>query len=482
MKDERRDTMKKNTKFKMIALLLILIIIILLVPVGISMGKKLMSPIQLMETNPVIEINNKFHARKNIESVKGMEIKDVKIDDSKLNTKKLGTYPVIYHIGEKEKSIEVEVVDTKAPILKTQNIKLCENYEIKPELLVKNINDATKVKLSLKEEYILKKGKTVDVIIVAKDEAGNITEKKAKIKVLAADKKAPTIKELSGLSVVVDNKVDLMEGIEIKDNYDTNPKVTINDKNLNLSKPGEYKVSYTVSDLAGNKKTFKRNVRVTKEYPAYIPETNEKILYLTFDDGPSSNTKKIIDILERYNAKATFFVTGTRPEYNYLIKEAYEKGHTIALHTYSHDYATLYASKEAYFEDLYRVGNMVKKLTGEFPRFIRFPGGASNTISANYVPGLMTTLTNELIQRGFQYYDWNADSTDASGNNVPVSQIIANATAYENNNLNILFHDTDAKDTTVEALPAIIEHYQSKGYKIKGINNRSFTPHHQVNN
>ena len=87
----------------------------------------------------------------------------------------------------------------------------------------------------------------------------------------------------------------------------------------------------------------------------------KKVVYLTFDDGPSENTKKIMDILAKYDAKATFFVTGRNQDYNYLIKDAYNAGHTIALHTYSHEYSTVYASVDAYFDDLNKVGQMVKK-------------------------------------------------------------------------------------------------------------------------
>ena len=211
-------------------------------------------------------------------------------------------------------------------------------------------------------------------------------------------------------------------------------------------------------------------------------QTSDKIVYLTFDDGPSANTQKILDILDVYGAKATFFVTGNNKPYNHLIKTAHDKGHTIALHTYSHDYKTVYASPEAYFDDLTKVGNMVKDIIGFVPKYVRFPGGSSNTVSRKYCPGIMTVLSRELINRGYQYYDWNGDSTDASGNNVPVSKLIANATSSKANNINILFHDTAAKSTTVQALPAIIENYKARGYRFEAITDSSFVPHQGINN
>ena len=130
------------------------------------------------------------------------------------------------------------------------------------------------------------------------------------------------------------------------------------------------------------------------------------------------------------------------------------------------------------FDDLNKVGEMVKKEIGFVPRFIRFPGGASNTVSRKYCPGIMSTLVKEVKARGYQYYDWNADSTDASGNHVAVSKLVANGTSSRANNINLLCHDTDAKSTTVEALPAIITHYQQLGYQFKGIDEDSFNVNH----
>ena len=89
---------------------------------------------------------------------------------------------------------------------------------------------------------------------------------------------------------------------------------------------------------------------------------------------------------------------------------------------------------------------------------------------------------DEVVEKGYQYYDWNGDSTDASGNNVAVSKLIANATSSKANNINILFHDTAAKSTTVQALPAIIENYKARGYRFEAITDSSFVPHQGINN
>lgn len=109
-------------------------------------------------------------------------------------------------------------------------------------------------------------------------------------------------------------------------------------------------------------------------------------------------------------------------------------------------------------------------------------GGSSNTVSRHYSAGIMSRLTRMVQEKGYQYYDWNVSSGDASGNNVPTARLIANATASRNNQIMILFHDTAAKNTTVEALPKVIEHYQSLGYTFKGIDDTTFTPHQRVLN
>ena len=125
---------------------------------------------------------------------------------------------------------------------------------------------------------------------------------------------------------------------------------------------------------------------------------------------------------------------------------------------------------------------MVKNEIGFVPHYIRFPGGSSNTISRKYCQGIMSTLTKEVIEKGYQYYDWNGDSTDASGNHVAVDKLIRNGTLCHDNNVMILSHDTQAKDSTVQALPAIIEHYRNLGYTFKGIDDTTYTPQQGVNN
>ena len=209
--------------------------------------------------------------------------------------------------------------------------------------------------------------------------------------------------------------------------------------------------------------------------------TDEKVIYLTIDDGPSENTEKVLDILDRYGCKATFFVIGQDPSYFPMIKEAYDRGHTIGLHSYSHEYDIVYESESAYFEDLDAIAAVVEEQIGYVPCFIRFPGGSSNSVSANYCEGIMGALVNDVQLRGYQYYDW--DMSVGDGSEHTAEEIAGYGTEeLDQNNIVLLCHDSAAKGTTVEALPEIIEHWQGLGYTFKAIDRTTYVPHHTVNN
>lgn len=207
----------------------------------------------------------------------------------------------------------------------------------------------------------------------------------------------------------------------------------------------------------------------------------EKIVYLTFDDGPSKNTQRVLDILDQYGAKATFFVVGHDPDHYDMIKKAYDDGNTIGLHSFTHDYAQVYSSEDAYFNDLDQIAQVVNDQIGYVPYLVRFPGGSSNTISEKYCSGIMDVLVNDVPARGYQYYDWNASSGD--GAVCSTDQVIQSSCAYDSYpNIILLCHDAATKDTTVEALPKIIEHYQALGYQFQAIDRTTMVPHHKVAN
>jgi len=215
--------------------------------------------------------------------------------------------------------------------------------------------------------------------------------------------------------------------------------------------------------------------------PSNVEAADKKVIYLTFDDGPSNMTPKILKVLKKYNVKATFFVIGTRPKYHKYITEAYKQGHCIGAHSYSHKYS-IYKSQKTYYKDLGKIEKIIKAKTGRTTRVIRFPGGSSNTISRKYKKHIMTKLTKSVQNKGYRYYDWNVDSTDASGNNVKVKQIIKRSKS-KRKTICLLMHDASTKKTTVKALPKVIKYYKKKGYTFKTLDQagaKSF--HHHVNN
>lgn len=206
-----------------------------------------------------------------------------------------------------------------------------------------------------------------------------------------------------------------------------------------------------------------------------------KTIWLTFDDGPSANTEKVLDILDRYGVKATFFVTNEEPQYASMIKEAYDRGNTIGLHSYTHEYS-IYASEDSFFNDLDQIGAVVKDQIGYVPCFIRFPGGASNTVSAKYCRGIMTKLTQDVQARGYQYFDWNISCGDGAAGHT-ADELAAYATDdADYSNVMLLMHDSAGHEATVDALPAIIEHYQQEGYTFKAIDRTALASHQKVNN
>lgn len=177
-------------------------------------------------------------------------------------------------------------------------------------------------------------------------------------------------------------------------------------------------------------------------------------VYLTFDDGPSANTDQILDILDEYGVKATFFVVG-KEGYNDQYRRIVEEGHTIGMHSYSHVYRDIYESVEAYGQDLEKLHTYLYELTGVDSRIVRLPGGSSNTVSKDKIQDIIAYLG----QQGMTYYDWNVSSGDAASGYVSAQQIADNVLNHvsEHHTSIVLMHDASGKNTTVEALPIILE-------------------------
>ena len=194
------------------------------------------------------------------------------------------------------------------------------------------------------------------------------------------------------------------------------------------------------------------------EFPEEEVEAAHKV-YLTFDDGPSANTEKILEILDRYDIKATFFVVGTACENDEeALKKIVEAGHTLGMHSCNHKYSQLYASVESFGEDLKRQQDYLYEVTGVKSTVYRFPGGSSNKVSDIAMKEFAQYLDSQYIR----FFDWNISSGDGGSYLFPAETIIENCTSNVSNYSTsvILMHDSAGKSTTLEALPTIIEKIQ----------------------
>ena len=210
-----------------------------------------------------------------------------------------------------------------------------------------------------------------------------------------------------------------------------------------------------------------------------IVDAKGKTVYLTFDDGPSIYTKEILDTLDKYGVKATFFVVNGKQ--NHLMKEIVNRGHQIGLHTYTHRYDILYKSEQAYYDDLNKINEVVKNETGVETKLIRFPGGSSNAISKKYSKGLMTKLTASVVENGYYYYDWNCTNGDAEGAKTVTDQLrYCSKFPRSANEIVVLMHDN--KKLTAQSLPYIIEYYKACGMEFGILTPEVTGAHHPVHN
>lgn len=381
--------------------------------------------------------------------------KKVKVK-GKVNGNKLGTYKITYKVGSgilTRKVVRiVEVKDREKPKMdiSKDDVYVCPGSDFVPEKVTATDNYDKKIKV----KHFLNKDKS-EVTYQAKDSSGNTTL--VKKKVLYKDIEAPKIELNGGDTMYVNVGGSFSDpGVKVTDNCDGEIKDVKTEGGVNVSNVGEYTITYSVTDKAGNTSTATRKVIVSNG-----------VIYLTFDDGPNSGTTNVIlDILKEEGVKATFFVTNSGPDE--LIKREFDEGHTVALHTASHNYAIVYASEESYFNDLNIVSERVKRITGQESKIIRFPGGASNTVSRRYSNGIMSRLTAEVVNRGYKYYDWNISSGDAGGTTLAsgVYSNVVSGLRHDRPNM-VLMHDIKAH--TRDALRDIIRYGKNNGYRFERI-------------
>jgi peptidoglycan/xylan/chitin deacetylase (PgdA/CDA1 family) len=220
--------------------------------------------------------------------------------------------------------------------------------------------------------------------------------------------------------------------------------------------------------------------QVINDDPASL-EGTEKIIYLTFDDGPGPYTENLLQILEKHNAKATFFVTNQFPEYQDMIKKEAEAGHSIGVHTYLHDYGTIYSSTDAFWNDFEQMQDVIEEQTGRRTELMRFPGGSSNTISAKYCTGIMTQLAQQAEQKGYTFFDWNASSGDGNADTTTESVLEKSEKEVSYNDTSVLLCH-DMKETTVEAIDQLLYWGEENGYTFLPLSPNSMSCHQKINN
>ena len=390
--------------------------------------------------------------------------------DGTVDTKVVGEYILTYkyNVKNKEEKLEKKVIvydDIKPEIIIDSELSFCKNGKVGNGSFhaIDNYDgDITdKVTLSIEgdKSYL---------------EVSDSSNNKEVIEVNALEFSSdPTIslngKEKMYIYVGSSYKEEGASASDICDG-DITDKIVVSGS-VNTNQKGTYTITYSVLNSDLKKAEVKRTVVVQARAVVASGSGCNKAgaIYLTFDDGPQSgSTEKILNVLRDEGVKATFFVTNSGPDS--LIKREYDEGHTVALHTASHNYSVVYSSVDNYFNDLNKVADRVKRITGYDSKIIRFPGGSSNTVSRKYQSGIMTTLTSEVLSRGYRYHDWNVDSEDAGrcagGSSSCVYSNVVNSLSLSRCNM-VLMHDI--KSYTANAIADIIHYGKEHGYTFEVI-------------
>ncbi len=306
-------------------------------------------------------------------------------------------------------------------------------------------------------------------------------------RVLVVDKEAPVLQLAGAQNYQLAAGQPYGElGFTATDNYDGDLSQQVQVKgSVDHKTPGEYVLHYQVEDASGNTAYAERTVWVEERDPennqiTFSTVPNGKVIYLTFDDGPSKHTPRLLDVLKKYGVKATFFVVNTG--YIDTIGRIAAEGHTLAMHTATHVYKEIYASEEAYFRDLNTIREAIRQRTGQESNILRFPGGSSNK-SSSFNKGIMTRLTALVQEKGYTYFDWTIDSKDTGGAKTPqqVFQNVVTGVSKEKKSYSIVLQH-DIKGYSVDAVESIIVWGLSNGYTFLPLEESSPQCHHRLRN
>lgn len=251
----------------------------------------------------------------------------------------------------------------------------------------------------------------------------------------------------------------------------------------------ENRICYRVSDSAGNETVLYREIPYDTTYKEATgedfpdididdPNAEGKVVYLTFDDGPGPYTEELLETLDRYGVHVTFFVTGASPQSEDMIKKEDAAGHSIGVHTFSHDFDKIYKDDKAFWKDIDEIQQVVQRQTGHSSHLMRFAGGSSNAYSSSR---LMSRLIKQVPEKGFQYFDWNISSGDGAAEG-DMKMVINNITSQLANQETCVVLGHDTKEYTVHAMKYLIPWLLDHGYDIQPLQFDSFPAHHGVMN
>jgi peptidoglycan/xylan/chitin deacetylase (PgdA/CDA1 family) len=258
------------------------------------------------------------------------------------------------------------------------------------------------------------------------------------------------------------------EGIDSYDLYDEHTLILAELENELAAEERNH--IHNESDSEQDYRSMFPDLYAVYEFPDKM-ESENKIAYLTFDDGPSSNTFEILDILDDKNVRATFFIVGSAitREGEGALRRMVNEGHVIGIHTYSHLCNEIYCSVERFLDDYNTVNQQIYDITGKRANIYRFPWGSNN----GYSRGIKDILIDEMNRRGFACYDWNVDSNDSVGR--PTAYSIRHNVEKDlgaHDYPIVLMHDSDIHNLTVETLPEIIDMIRDRGYDFDTLDKR----------
>ena len=402
-----------------------------------------------------------------------------------VDTQKLGTYYVTYKAQylwlSKTAKREVVVVDTTAPVITLNSIPghmtlPSEEYQEEGFTAVDDYDGDLTAKVQVTTEGD-------KVFYTVTDSSGN--KATAEREIIRADLEAPVITLAGDAKITLKAGSTFTEpGFTAMDNIDGDLTANVEvSGSVNTRRAGTYTLTYTVADSFGNVASAERTVVVEAVKQPTTSSPGDKVIYLTFDDGPSRYTQQLLDVLAKYNAKATFFVVNTGHKMDTLLNNIVKGGHGLGIHSISHEYSEIYASEDAFFEDLYGMQKIIKDKTGVETFLMRFPGGSSNEVSKKHCPGIMTKLTQAVQDQGFRYFDWNVSSGDAGGtkDTEQIYQNVIQGIAARNGKPAVVLQH-DIYKYSVDAVEKILIWGIENGYTFKALTVNSPTCHHQVNN